>query len=303
MPRQSGTGALSYNGLVSEHFITANGLCLRYVDWGRGPDLLFVHPTGFVADIWAPFAERLRDRFHCIALDTRGHGDSDKPGDYRARLLVEDLRTFVDAAGLQRPIAIGHSAGATQIAGLEASRPGAFRAAVLLEPVITLDLPPGRLMPEQERLISATLKRRAAWSSREEAYASFRARPPFQSWDDASLRAYVEHGFADLPDGTVALKCPPQTEAQMYGSDHPWLLDEAALRRVRCPVLLGRSAESPIVDAGLAARMASLLPDCRLSTLPGGHFAPFEHIELALGQIEGFLHTLDAAPAPEDARP
>jgi pimeloyl-ACP methyl ester carboxylesterase len=288
---------------VTARFVSATGLRLRSVDWGGGgPELLFVHPTGFVADIWAPFAARLRERFHCVALDTRGHGDSDKPGDYRARLLVEDLRAFLGAAGLQHPVGIGHSAGATQIAGLEAAQPGTFRALVLMEPVITLDLPLGQLMPEQERLIPTTLKRRLVWPSRDEAYASFRARPPFQSWDEAPLHAYVEHGFAALPDGSVTLKCSPQTEAQMYGSDHPWLLDEAALRRLRCPVLLVRSAGSPIVDERLAARMASLLPDCRRATLPGGHFAPFEHVDLALSQIESFLRTLDAAPAMEDVR-
>jgi pimeloyl-ACP methyl ester carboxylesterase len=274
---------------MQERFLTANGLRLRWVDWGGdGPDLLFVHPTGFVADIWAPFAERLRDRCRCVALDTRGHGDSDKPGDYRGRLLVEDLSAFVEAAGLRRPAGIGHSAGATQLAGLEASRPGSFGSLVLMEPVLTFE-PRGQLQPEQARLVPATLKRRAVWPGRQEAYDSFRARPPFQDWDERCLRAYVEHGFADLPDGTVALKCPPETEAQMYAGDHPWLLDEPALRRVRCPVLLLRSSESPVFGEGLARRTASLLPDCRAATLPGGHFAPFERVDLAMTEIERFL--------------
>jgi pimeloyl-ACP methyl ester carboxylesterase len=280
---------------MGERFLRANGLRFRYLDWeGDGPDLIFVHPTGFVADIWMPFAERIRVRFRCIALDTRGHGDSDKPGDYQPIRLAEDLLAFIDAAGLDHPTGIGHSAGATAIARAEADRPGSFRAAVLMEPIVSYDLQPGEDVPEVERLVTATLKRRAVWSSRQEAYDSYRARPPFQTWDDEILRQYVEHGFADRPDGGVELKCPPESEASMYSAGLPRLLSEELLRRVRCPALLLRSEESPVFTQVIAERTAALLPDCRVSALPGGHFAPFEHPRLAEGEIQRFLDVLDA---------
>ena len=123
---------------MREAFLTANGVRLRYLEWeGSGPDVVLIHPTGFVADIWKPLAERLSPRFHILALDCRGHGDSDKPAEYCIQDLVDDLGAFLDAAGLDQPIGIGHSAGATSIAGLEARRPGTFSAAILMDPVLS----------------------------------------------------------------------------------------------------------------------------------------------------------------------
>ena len=277
------------------HFISVNGLRLRYVDWGGdGPDLIFVHPTGFVADIWAPFAQRLRDHFHCVALGTRA-----ATATVTSRVMTARgswSKTLTDSqAGLGSPSdwhwplrrgepdcrAGGGTAG--DVPGRRADGAGA------------------ELRDARSALARASASRhghvqapRQSWSSRQEAYDSFRTRPPFQSWDEAPLREYVEHGFADLPDGTVALKCPPETEAQMYAGDQPWLLNEATLRRVRCPVRL-RSAESPIFTDHVAARTEALLSDCRLAMLPWtGHFAPFEHVDLALVEVERFLSPLAA---------
>ena len=70
--------------------------------------------------------------------------------------------------------------------------------------------------------------------------------------------------------------------------------ERSDLRRVRCPVVLLRSAESPIFTNHVAARTEALLSDCRLATLPGGHFAPFEHVNLALVEVERFLSPLAA---------
>src|SRR5437016_442316 len=80
---------------------TVNGVRLHYLDWGgNGPVMLFVHPTGFHAHVWDLYVERFRDRFHCISLDTRGHGDSDKPGVYGWTDFADDLEAFLSTLGL-----------------------------------------------------------------------------------------------------------------------------------------------------------------------------------------------------------
>ncbi len=45
---------------------------------------------------------------------------------------------------------------------------------------------------------------------------NFATKPPFSSLDPAALRAYVDHGFDDEPDGSVRLKCAPENESQVY---------------------------------------------------------------------------------------
>ena len=276
---------------MQERYLTANGLRFHYLDWeGSGPDVIMVHPTGFVANVWQPLAERLCDRYHVVALDTRGHGDSDKPAtDYGAGRLIEDLRAFIEAAGLDRPIGIGHSAGATTIAAVEAERPGTFRRAVLMEPVLVYVPREQWRTREAIPIAERTLKRRAVWPSREAAYESYRSRPPFQSWDDAILRLYVEHGFADRPDGAVELKCRPELEAQMYQKGAAELPAAELIPQVRSVVLLIRGEESTVFSAADAERTVALLPDCRLVVFPGGHFAPFEHPRRTEAEVLGFL--------------
>ena len=274
---------------MQDLLVFANSLRFHYLDWGGGgPDLLLVHPTGFLAHVWEPLAARLTADFHVVALDTRGHGDTDKPDDdYHWTRFAADLGAFVDATGLAAPTGIGHSAGATSLAILEGQRPGSFRRLVLLDPV--LFIAPMYLAMEGNPLASGTLKRRRVWPSREAIFASYRSKPPFQSWDEEILWAYITHGTAGRPDGNVELKCPPVLEARMYvwGPTAPPIED--LLPRVHCPVLLIRGRESAVFGAGTAERTAGLLPDCRLVTLPGSHFFPFEHPSDAEAEILSFL--------------
>ncbi len=67
-------------------WIEANGVRLHYVDWGGGgggsdvsgakQPLLLVHGLQDCCRLWDFFARQVSDRYHVIALDHRGHGDS-----------------------------------------------------------------------------------------------------------------------------------------------------------------------------------------------------------------------------------
>jgi pimeloyl-ACP methyl ester carboxylesterase len=50
----------------------------HYLDWGgSGTPIIFLHGGGINAHTWDCVAVMLRDRFRCVALDQRGHGDSE----------------------------------------------------------------------------------------------------------------------------------------------------------------------------------------------------------------------------------
>ena len=66
----------------SEHkFTEVQGIKLHYLEWGdpAKPDLLLVHGWTNFAASWTGVAENLRHRYHIVAPDLRGHGESDKP--------------------------------------------------------------------------------------------------------------------------------------------------------------------------------------------------------------------------------
>ena len=93
----------------------SQGLKLHYVDWGNegAPLLLLVHGTRDHARSWDWTAEALRDRWHVIAPDLRGHGDSQwsPDGVYLSPFHVLDIADLIDTLGDQRLTIVGHSYG------------------------------------------------------------------------------------------------------------------------------------------------------------------------------------------------
>jgi pimeloyl-ACP methyl ester carboxylesterase len=93
---------------------SANGVNLHYITVGMGPDVVMLH--GFLGNlaVWHLYMTPILRREHRVTTyDLRGHGYSDvPPTGYTAADMAEDLRGFLDAMGIQRPILVGHSFGA-----------------------------------------------------------------------------------------------------------------------------------------------------------------------------------------------
>ena len=228
---------------VQEGTVDSGGVKLHYLDWGgTGPPLILLHATGFLAKLWQPIAEQLTDRYRVVAYDQRGHGDSDDvPDGYSFEQFAVDLQAVIEGLGLDQPpgspgasiSAAGHSGGASTIAVHAARYPGVIGRAVLIEPIL-----PKRewMVGEANTRADGARKRRAVWSSTNEMFESYRARPPFDTWRQDMLLIYIEEGTRRREDGQVELKCPPQLEALYYEAVRQadfWPL----LAKVQCPTL------------------------------------------------------------------
>src|SRR5215469_3848276 len=102
--------------LPNERIVEIGGLHFRYLDWvneGQQP-ILFLHGGALTAHTWDLCCLALRDEFHCLALDQRGHGDTDwaPDADYSIAAQREDVKGFAEALGLERFILAGMSMGA-----------------------------------------------------------------------------------------------------------------------------------------------------------------------------------------------
>ena len=99
---------------AKEKDVTVNGVRLRYLDWGtegRTP-LVCLHSHTAQAHIWDEFAEAVSGQYHVLAVDQRGHGESQWADTGYARdRFVEDLAAFVDALDLKRFVLVGGSMG------------------------------------------------------------------------------------------------------------------------------------------------------------------------------------------------
>src|SRR5258707_9063130 len=88
----------------------------HYLDWGNRdlPTIVFLHGGALNAHTWDLCCLALRDDFHCVALDQRGHGDTDwsHDADYSMDAQLADTKGFVDHLGLDKFILVGMSLGA-----------------------------------------------------------------------------------------------------------------------------------------------------------------------------------------------
>ncbi len=183
---------------------------------GEGPNLMLVHCTGTHGRVWDPLIPALLEHFHVYSIDTRGHGDSDKPEDpdlYTWRLSGNDLVRVIEALGIGGDVrALGHSAGAAHVCYAALLKPGLISRMVVIDPIIG----PDHAFSGENPLAIAARKRRKIFESREAAIANYASKPPMNAWDPLALEAYVRFGFRDLPDGTIELKCPPEVESELY---------------------------------------------------------------------------------------
>ena len=274
---------------------TSDGVAIATYDLGGdGPPLLLAHATGFHGRVWLPAAQTLRERFHCWALDFRGHGASGRPpaGDYHWDGFGRDLLAAVSGLGLERPFAAGHSGGGAAILLAEEARPGTFAALYCYEPVVPTDGTLAR-SPSAGDLAAAARRRRDVFASRAAAIANYGAKPPFRTFDPDALSAYVEWGFRDLPDGTVQLSCRPEDEARVY--EAVWGHQAyARLAAVSCPVVLASGGADAHFGVEITAALAERISGpTRIEVLEQlGHFGPLERPSVVGASIAATLGAL-----------
>jgi pimeloyl-ACP methyl ester carboxylesterase len=276
---------------------STDGVQLALYDYGGdGPALLLAHATGFHGRVWGPLAARLPD-FHVYALDFRGHGDSVIPPGltFEWEGFGDDVLAVVDALSATAGsgvtghglLAAGHCKGGASLLLAEEERPGTFASLYVYEPVVFPGEPEGR--PTENPLAAGALKRREVFESYEAACENFASKPPLEVLPPDVLRAYVEHGFAAQPDGTVQLKCLPASESAVYtmGARHSaW----AHLDEVTCPVTVAMGEDAPFSPASFAPAIVGRLPHGRLEQHPDlGHFGPLQAPDVIASAIRAAL--------------
>jgi pimeloyl-ACP methyl ester carboxylesterase len=188
---------------------------MPYVDFGgQGPPLHFAHANGFPPGTYRGFLQPFTDRYHVTGMECRALWGNQDPKQFRHwRELAEDLARFSEENDLRGCIAVGHSLGAVTSLFCAAEYPGAFRALVLIDPVIL----PAHLAPvwavgialglnRRARLPTRTRHRRVEWPSREVMLRAYRCAPVFRLWQEGFLRDYVTSLAEASPDGGVRLR-------------------------------------------------------------------------------------------------
>src|ERR1044071_3880420 len=115
--------------MLTDRTITLHGSTFHYTERGdrQAPAVVLLHGVAGHARTWDDEGAALSPRYRVLALDQRGHGDSDPPHDtdYTVASLAGDLAAFADALQLSTFSLVGLSLGgrvAIQYAGTHPTR-------------------------------------------------------------------------------------------------------------------------------------------------------------------------------------
>jgi pimeloyl-ACP methyl ester carboxylesterase len=269
---------------------STDGVELRIHDLGgEGPLLLLCHATGFCGPMFAPVAEVLGRRFHCVTFDFRAHGRSTRPSHRPLEWdgMADDVVAVVEALSPDAAVpAVGHSMGGSALALAEAARPGTIERAWTFEPILferTSDI----VGPQPSPISTGARRRRATFASRDEAAERYRSRPPLDRLDERVMDLYLEHGFEELADGRVTLRCRPEDEASVF--EHHHTTAGSAIGRLGIPFLIAISGdgERP-AEAGRATAEAT--PGVELVVYRDlSHFGPLQEPDRLAADIDAWL--------------
>ncbi|MGW4456440.1 alpha/beta fold hydrolase [Streptomyces albidoflavus] len=123
-----------HGNVTTEHHVTEVGgvrLAHRVSGPPQAPPLVLLHALGETAADWDAVTATLAREHRVHALDLRGHGRSDWPGEYSLPLMRDDVRGFLDALELDRVDLVGHSLGGIVAHLLAAEHPRRVAGLVL----------------------------------------------------------------------------------------------------------------------------------------------------------------------------
>jgi len=264
-----------------DHSITVNGLGIHYLDWGIAgkQPLILLHGIARVAHNFDHLAPHFSGRFHVIAVDMRGHGDSgwDESGAYLVEDYVKDVESLIDELGLRNVVLWGNSTGGRVAQYIAGTRPE------LVSAVIVEDVGPERPASISNRRAGRMAEEEKGWASAEELLAKVKSDAALVS--DRVLQNFVTYGSRRRDDGRIVWKRDPGI-LKGFVPTELW----TQVRNIQCPALYVFGGASTIVPPDTQAQLRDALPQAEFVTMPNlGHYPSDEEPEAFLTTVDGFL--------------
>ncbi|HYE48517.1 MAG TPA: alpha/beta hydrolase [Azospirillaceae bacterium] len=282
-------------GPVSRFYFN-DRLRLHYAEWGAEdrPTLLLVHGGQDHCRSWDWVCRALGDRFHILAPDLRGHGDSAWAAGcgYTLAEVVADLVQLLRQRSRGKVHLMGHSYGGAASLLLAGIYPELVERLVVVEGTWqwqrTAALPPlaDRVRGWVDRLHGLSARAPRKYATLEDAAERMRAENRSLSAEQAWH--LTVHGMHQNEDGTFGWKFDNYVRAPF-----PLQVTRDDVRdiwsRVACPTLLIRGGDSWLEDPEAAGALA-LFRDARARTIEGaGHWPHHDRFEEFLGLVRPFL--------------
>lgn len=241
---------------------------------------------------WAGTARWLAESRRVVALDQRGHGQSDRPPDgpgspgssvpYGREAFVADAEAAVEQLGLAPVTLIGHSMGALTAWQLAARRPDLVAALVIC------DMRASALGEASQQEWEEWFRRwPLPFPTQDAARRWFGEDDPRVERPDPGRGEFFAEVMHEADDGWR----PLFSRRQMLTARETWVHDAhwEELAQVRCPTLVVRGLDGELGRAE-AQEMVRVLPAGQYAEIPdAGHYLHYDHPTAWREAVEPFL--------------
>ena len=252
-----------------DRFVDANGLRFHYLEWGdpAKPTVLMLHGASQQGHSWDFISLPLSPDYHVLALDQRGHGDSDwaSDGDYSLDAMVDDLDALIPALGLDggKFHLMGHSMGGRNSFVWASRHPGALKSLTIVD-TGPETAPRGRQRIRQFRELPDNLDTLEEFADRIQEYTG-RTREQVLGALKYSIRQGADGKWTWKYDRVM------RERGRQDNNRTPEELWEC-WRRIDCPTLVTRGDRSDIFADDTMQRMGREIADCVTVTIANaGH--------------------------------
>ncbi|CAD0218131.1 PcbD [Planktothrix agardhii] len=186
---------------------------LSYLEWDSGinnssdTNILLLHGLADQGLVWKQLGEKLSDRYHIIAPDMRGHGESSKPNQgYTFTEVIEDLEILMEHLNWSKAHILGHSWTGKMAAIWAKQNPERFNSLILVDPIFIMKLPGlfKLTLPILYRQLDC-LKLIGPFASFEQAENLAKQLAQFSGWSDLQQELFIS-GMEQKTDGSWGSK-------------------------------------------------------------------------------------------------
>lgn len=268
--------------------VQVNGMNFHYLEWGNdtNPKILMLHGNSQQSHSWDFISLALSDRYNVIALDQRGHGDSDwaADSDYSLDAQVGDLDGFVKALGFYRFVLMGHSMGGRN------SYVWASRNSAILRGLVIVDTGPDTQRRGQNRIQAFK-----ELPDELDSFDEFAER--IQEYTGRSREQVVgalQYSIRQRQDGKWTWKYDkvmrgPNRRESGWEPAQLW----ECVSRIECPTLVMRGDRSDIFSDETLGKMGETISVCETVTISNaGHLVQGDNPADFVTTVEGWLSRL-----------
>lgn len=272
--------------IVEDRYIKINNLRLHYRDWGSSNNQKMLLLHGFMghSHVWDDFSFEFRNHYHIIALDQRGHGESQwsKEAIYSIDEHFSDFTQFVETLGFENFALIGHSMGGRNALFYSACFPEKVNRLILVDS--RLGNSPMSCNSLREQLIHYPTQA----DSLAQVVESIQTLYPYMP-EETSFHI-AKHGYNRTEHGKYFLKFDTRMnlycEKAEYGVENIWPF----IDNISCPTLVIRGVGSPFISREDAEKICRLLPNSILREIPRAtHLPAQENLEEFRRVVSEFL--------------